>query len=110
VQPAAEIRVVEKRIFHPARPAPLILSSPEFKVITPEVAENMKEQIAEDKILPYVYVGLAWEEYLKLGQNMKEIIKKFHEQSALLCYYRKDIKEPECEKYLPKEIKEKEKD
>ena len=107
--PAVEIKIVEKEFFHPSRPSPLDLSAPKFEVITSDVAEAMNKQVEAGEILPYTYVRLSWEEYIKLGQNMKEIIKKFHEQSALLCHYRRDIREPECERYLSKN-KEKEKD
>lgn len=94
--------IVEEKVqFHPAAPRPIVLNNIEWRVITPTTKEDYLA--VED----YSYMCLDWNEYLILGQNMQSIISKFGEYDAILCYYRKDLKEPRCIKYEAKDTETK---
>ena len=86
--------------FHPARPVPISMISPEWKLVTPTTHNSIIKQGDA-----YSYMCLTWEDYLVLGQNMQSIKKYLKDDNALLCYYRKDLKEVECIPYLPEEKK-----
>lgn len=82
--------------FHPSRPLPLSEPDIKLKALTPDVTKKMNTEVTNGLATPYVYMGLSWEDYLTLGKYFKEVESKFAEYNALLCYYRKDLKEPRC--------------
>lgn len=77
--------------FHPARPLPIQMITPEWKMLTPSTVDSY---IKDDE--QYTYMAITWEDYLMMGQNMQSIIKYLKDNNVLLCYYRKDLKEPQC--------------
>lgn len=93
-----QIVVEDLADFHPARPTPINMIAPEFKLVTPTTHDSIIK-----KGEAYTYMCTTWEDYLVMGQNMQNIIKNLKDNEALLCYYRKDLKEPVCEKYNTQE-------
>lgn len=84
--------------FHPARSLPVSVTAPKWNLLTPTTHDTI---IVDDTA--YSYMCLSWENYLVMGQNMQNIIKGFKDYNALLCYYRKELKEVVCKEYLPNE-------
>lgn len=80
--------------FHPAMIRPLTTNSTmEFKTLTPSTNSDI---LSGGK---YAYQCLSWNDYLILGQNMQLILSKFDEYEAMLCYYRRSLKEERCKKF-----------
>lgn len=76
-------------VFHPARPMPMNLIEPEFKLLVPKT----RDTILVDN---YSLMCTTWEDYLVMGQNMQEITRITKDYETLLCYYRKDLNELNC--------------
>lgn len=92
--------VEDMKEFHPSRPMPINMIAPEWRLVTSITHDTI---IKKDEA--YTFMCLSWEDYLVMGQNMQNIIKNLKDNEALLCYYRKDLKEPVCEKYNIKDKK-----
>jgi len=85
---------VEKPVIHPAPIRPLNLNDAmEWETLTPDTHDDI---IVDEK---YAFQCLSWNDYLILGQNMQTILAKFDEYEGVLCYYRKDLKEPKCVRF-----------
>ena len=88
-----ETKVIDEKTFHPSRPLPITLTTIKWDVINQKTYQDYVVNDASS------YMCLKWEDYLTMGQNMQVILKNYKDQQALLCYYRKDLHEKECEAY-----------
>lgn len=91
--------MVSVKPIHP--PLPIPLSEPDVfpKAYNYDVLKSITSEYEKGGTSPPLIVGYSWEQYLTFGQFMQEINKKFKEYMILICNYRKDLKEKECENY-----------
>lgn len=73
-------------VFHPNRPTPVKTYIPKWTVI---------------KEGETTYVGMSYEDSLRYRAWLEKIGVYIDSQNRMLCSYRKDLKEPQCQK-VPK--------
>lgn len=72
---------VPQTFIHPSRPTPIMSHPLEWKVFVID-----KEP----------YVGLSYDQSLDLRLFLKDTTRYIGESNSILCFYRKDLLEPDC--------------
>lgn len=98
--PAPVINTVKTETFHPELPLPY--TGMKFKgdtwiVLTPETMQKLLDDIKEGKQPSIVFFALNDQDYLTFSQSYQELMTYLLRQKNLICFYRKDLKEPYCE-------------
>lgn len=89
---------IEKPLIHPPFPEPFVFEYKAPHVITKETIQDDPDNI--------VYQGFEWDD----GQDLVIQLQKWRDYTrkltAVVCSYRRDLKEEICKQYLPKESDE----
>lgn len=74
-------------IIHPEKPTPIVAQGITIRVITPDVARKLNDDIAAHKIPPYVFFAFPEKDYLTFAAWLQDVLRYIKEQDAIIEYY-----------------------
>lgn len=92
---SVEKRVISIPIFHPPLPDSITMNDVKWKVLTPEIMEQLVKDEKEGKPVLVIFYGLTPKQYEALAGNMQELKRYIKGQKAIIKYYRDTNKKTE---------------
>ena len=80
-------------ILHPPLPKPIPWKEVKWKVLNPEILQELLKELEEGKVSEreLVFYAVTTDTYKNLTSNMKQVIRFIQDQNAVIMYYKTTV-------------------